>query len=147
MSITNEAKNWETRGITYQIKPIKTIPWWIVYPVLLIIGIILLSTIYRGYIKSDSKETYATGQELSVNITHDGQPEENLGAGIDNTDGDVSNLLENNVQNVNSMDESNGKVRYVTQEFNVRTGPGTQYTRLYTVSINEEIEVLENTWR
>lgn len=151
MTTTNEANDWGKRGVTYQIQPIKRIPWWIVYPVLLSIGSVLLFIIYRGYIKSDSKETYAIGHELPVNITHEEQLEENLGTSIENTYLDVSEPVDDNIsinesENDNIIiNETNVKVQYVTQEFNVREGPGTQYTRLYTVSINEEIEVLEET--
>lgn len=39
----------------------------------------------------------------------------------------------------------NNKVYYVTESFNVRIGPGTSYTKLDTVSMNDEIEVLKET--
>lgn len=39
----------------------------------------------------------------------------------------------------------NNTVYYVTEEFNVRSGPGTSYERLDTVSLNDEIEVLKET--
>lgn len=156
MSYTNDNKNWQERGVTYQIQPIKKIPWWIVYPVLLIFGSFLVFIIYRGYIKSDSKETYAVEHKSTVNMTQDNQLEENLGANIEKKYIDVSEQADENISinesenenveidNIN-INETNVKVQYVTQEFNVREGPGTQYTKLYTVSINEEIEVLEET--
>jgi len=36
-------------------------------------------------------------------------------------------------------------IRYVSEEFNVRSGPGTQYTKLATVSRNDELEILKET--
>lgn len=164
MSYTNDNKNWQERGVTYQIQPIKKIPWWIVYPVLLIFGSFLVFIVYRGYIKSDYRETYAIEQGTIVNVNNGNNLQESLNASTENTIVDISNSVDSNqenenfesseIENVNTesngiyenyIDETNVETKYVTQEFNVREGPGTQYTKLYTVSINEEIQVLEET--